>query len=712
MPLLTDMFDACWYLEANPDVRDAGIDPLEHFMSVGWREGRNPSPGFDTLFYLQTNPDVVEADLNPLEHFIVTGHSEGRRPLPEASVEPSALPLEEDALRALFDEKYYRQQHPGSVPSDQDAFTHFMTAGWRRGYNPSAEFDTRFYLDSNPDVSTASLNPFEHYVMSGRAEGRPGLPSIEEMEMPSALDDVLAPGMEVVAADFDPEFYRRRNPDVRGNDDDLFRHFMTSGWKEGRDPSSRFDVGYYFWANPDVAAAGINPLLHYRLHAATEIRRSLQPHAMERAVLRNCRAVQDRKPFWQLPEREKAVDEWYLASFLKRARKQNDQDAGLIVSISHDDYRRVPGGVQNCVRDEALAFSSHKWAYLHLFPARAISTLAPLHQGEFVASLNGEYIGRVAVDTLLKVLATQHGHYPHRHLIIHHLLGVVPECIPVIAQEMHAQKSVFWLHDFFTICPSYALMRNDIAFCNAPAPTSPACKICAYGEERETHLPRIRMLFEALHPEVLAPSRYTLSFWQKKTDLPVSSASVQEHASVTARVPVGKRKSPDVLKIGFIGTPVFYKGWDVYRKLAAQLLGDQRYEFFYLGSTSQDAVNVTSLAATVTQADRDAMQKCILQNGIDIIVNWSLYPETFCFTAYEAIAAGAFLLAPQGSGNVEDLLTSSGDGIGYVVRDDEELTELFTTGEITSLVEKSRRTTGNLVIRPCTFAYLVPEAAQ
>ena len=726
------MFDACWYLEAYPDVREAGIDPLEHYMTVGWREGRNPSPAFNTHFYLRANLDVVEADLNPLEHFVGTGQAEGRRPLPDVAV-PVALssqmsfsdtggadklsPAQEEQLKVFFDEDYYRSRYPGSVLSDEDAFAHFMTVGWHCGYNPSEAFDTLFYLDSNPDVGLALLNPLEHYVLSGRAEGRPATLSEMVADIPVVPDshdlhhEMLLRSMEVVTDDFDAGFYRRRNPDLEGTDDDLFRHFMTTGWKEGRNPSGRFDVGYYLWANPDVAAAGINPLLHYSLHSSTEIRRSLQPHAMERAVLRHCQAVQDRKPFWELPASDRAVDEWYLTSFLAQDRRNHGRKAGLIVSISHDDYRKVPGGVQNCVRDEATAFSSHGWAYLHLFPARAIPMLAPLHSGEFVASLNGQRIGRVTVDTLLKVLAIQHTHYPHRNLIIHHLLGVMPECVPVIAQEMQAEKSLFWLHDFFTICPSYALMRNDIAFCDAPVPTSPACGICAYGAERQTHLPRIKAMFEALRPEVIAPSRYTLAFWQKKTDLSVSKTSVQEHAFITDAAAL-RRPVSQPLKIGFVGTPVFYKGWDVYRKLAAHFLNDSRYKFFYLGSTAQDAVNVTSLHATVTQDHRDAMQACIRDNGIDVIVNWSLYPETFCFTAYEALAAGAFLIAPRGSGNVEDILESSGRKIGHVAADETELTSLFEKGRVKSLLEKSGRTTGTLVIRPCTFAYLVPEYAQ
>ncbi|WP_317214225.1 hypothetical protein [Gluconobacter sp. GP1] len=701
------MFDASWYLENNHDVRDAKIDPLEHFLTIGWKEGRNPSLAFDTKFYLQSYPDVVEAGINPLVHFIETGCSEGRQPLPE--VDLSAFQVDEKILQEFFDENYYRTHYPNVVQPNDDAFIHFMTVGWRSGCNPSTKFDTQFYLDNNPDVSFSSLNPLEHYVKSGHAEGRLGIPL--HVDEAGLQNKALARNMKIVAADFDPKFYRHSNPDLTGNNNELFYHFMTLGWKEGRNPSQKFDVKYYLWANPDVSAANINPLLHYRLHAQTEIRRNRQPHAIERAILKNCRSVQDREPFWQLPMSEKSVDKVYLISFLKLNREEQGYNAGLIVSISHNDYCTAPGDINSCIRDEALAFSSHGWAYLHLFPTCTISTLAPFQQGEFVASLNGQYIGRVTVNTLLAFLETQKIYYPNRYLIIHHLMGAVTECVPIIARKMNAQKNILWLHDFFTICPSYALMRNDIAFCDAPVRTSAACKICAYGVERQRHLPRIKTLFEELLPEVIAPSQHMLSFWEKKTSLSVVKASVQEHAFITDKTFVKKQLSC-TLKIGFVGTPVFYKGWEIYRKLATQFLGDARYEFFYFGFSPQEAVNITSVSVNIAQNDRDSMQKCIRRHEIDIVVNWPLSPEEFSFTAYEAVAAGTFLLVPKESKIFEDFLTSVAEKIGYAARDVEELISLFATGELRSLVEKSARMVGKLVIRPGTFPYLTSEKSQ
>jgi hypothetical protein len=44
------------------------------------------------------------------------------------------------------------------------------------------------------------------------------------------------------------------------------RHYLLFGVAEGRQPNAWFNATHYLEANPDVAMAGINPLLHYMLH--------------------------------------------------------------------------------------------------------------------------------------------------------------------------------------------------------------------------------------------------------------------------------------------------------------------------------------------------------------------------------------------------------------------------------------------------------------
>jgi hypothetical protein len=71
-------FDRDAYLAAYSDARAAGIDPLEHYRQVGWREGHNPSAAFNTNFYLKAHPDVAAAGINPLDHFLQFGHADGQ----------------------------------------------------------------------------------------------------------------------------------------------------------------------------------------------------------------------------------------------------------------------------------------------------------------------------------------------------------------------------------------------------------------------------------------------------------------------------------------------------------------------------------------------------------------------------------------------------------------------------------------------------------
>jgi len=74
----SDLFDAQWYLDKNPDVKDAGIDPATHYLLHGAHEGRNPSIFFDGGKYLHANQDVNGSEINPLVHYLKYGRSEGR----------------------------------------------------------------------------------------------------------------------------------------------------------------------------------------------------------------------------------------------------------------------------------------------------------------------------------------------------------------------------------------------------------------------------------------------------------------------------------------------------------------------------------------------------------------------------------------------------------------------------------------------------------
>lgn len=76
-------FDRAYYLEMQADVDAAGVDPLDHFVDIGWREARDPTRWFSVADYLDMHPDVAAANVNPFYHYLTSGKSEGRPPRSE-----------------------------------------------------------------------------------------------------------------------------------------------------------------------------------------------------------------------------------------------------------------------------------------------------------------------------------------------------------------------------------------------------------------------------------------------------------------------------------------------------------------------------------------------------------------------------------------------------------------------------------------------------
>ena len=77
------LFDARWYLQRYPDVAQAWIDPLDHFVRYGSREDRDPGPGFSSSWYKARYADVARSAASPLTHYLLKGKGEGRRGEPD-----------------------------------------------------------------------------------------------------------------------------------------------------------------------------------------------------------------------------------------------------------------------------------------------------------------------------------------------------------------------------------------------------------------------------------------------------------------------------------------------------------------------------------------------------------------------------------------------------------------------------------------------------
>ena len=77
------LFDSAWYLDNNPDVAAAGMNPLEHYLRFGHAEGRNPNRIFNVRWYRKNYLNCRnERGKEPLTAYAVSGFMERKVPAP------------------------------------------------------------------------------------------------------------------------------------------------------------------------------------------------------------------------------------------------------------------------------------------------------------------------------------------------------------------------------------------------------------------------------------------------------------------------------------------------------------------------------------------------------------------------------------------------------------------------------------------------------
>ena len=262
------LFDPAFYLAQNTDVARSGQEPLAHYVSNGWQEGRQPHPLFDAAWYLDINDDVRAAGVDPLRHYLTSGWQEGRRPHvlfdnqryearygvgPASGQNPLLYYLDTGwklghEPHLLFKTTWYLCENQDVAQAGAEPFVHYLTAGWRTGRSPHPAFDPSWYLEQHNDVARLAPEPLTHYQKFGWEEGRAPNEALEELRKEKArlvARDGLTPLELYVTTDayrrdrepelFDPVYYRKANRDISGlNDTALYQHFVTTGYAEGR----------------------------------------------------------------------------------------------------------------------------------------------------------------------------------------------------------------------------------------------------------------------------------------------------------------------------------------------------------------------------------------------------------------------------------------------------------------------------------------------
>lgn len=125
--LLSGLFDAEYYQEQNPEVAEAGIDPLYHYVRYGAAQGLDPNPFFNSREYVEQYPEA--ADEIPLLHF--ARHGVWQSSIPPQPVLPESVPPQSVTPESVAPQPVA----PQPAPVLNDVAADAVAPGWT--FNPA-----------------------------------------------------------------------------------------------------------------------------------------------------------------------------------------------------------------------------------------------------------------------------------------------------------------------------------------------------------------------------------------------------------------------------------------------------------------------------------------------------------------------------------------------------------------------------------------------
>jgi glycosyltransferase involved in cell wall biosynthesis len=118
-------------------------------------------------------------------------------------------------------------------------------------------------------------------------------------------------------------------------------------------------------------------------------------------------------------------------------------------------------------------------------------------------------------------------------------------------------------------------------------------------------------------------------------------------------------------RIAFVGHPVINKGWLRFLNFVDLAMKD--FDFYHFGAVNSNEPGVRYFPLVNQFGNLNMARDLLVEHQIDAVFICPTWEETFCFVAYESLAAGCEIICNTKSGNVVD--ASVGHSIFLEVED-------------------------------------------
>ncbi|CAH1201519.1 hypothetical protein PAECIP111893_01641 [Paenibacillus plantiphilus] len=404
--------------------------------------------------------------------------------------------------------------------------------------------------------------------------------------------------------------------------------------------------------------------------------------------------------------------QWYAVQ--RNRRNRSDGLPGKLIDkkyaivISHTNYLGSMGGTEKYIYEQSLHLVRHDVGVIQIFPGQSYSLLDTKNGAYYGVVADGQFRGFHAIMDIVEWLSKLHIQlttlYTH-HLLNWQISDYTTLCRSV--QQQHSFLHILYMHDFFTLCSSYHMQFEpksavsimqvsqrrscipDIAASSGGV--APICLSCRHSVQLSEWRQAIQaVLAQADH--VVVPSHFVReTVAAVYGDTVHHKLTVKGHLNFTEQSIVHKptpvhRK----IRLAYLGYRMDNKGWQLWERLYKDNELRQLYEFHHVGSQENYSEHVVMHPYSFIKDGKMAAPDLLAKHDIDLVLLWSIVPESYSYTLQESIAAGVPVLTSPLSGNIAATIHAHPE-LGKVLQGEEQLRALlFNTGEVLGYVSGDR----------------------
>lgn len=352
-----------------------------------------------------------------------------------------------------------------------------------------------------------------------------------------------------------------------------------------------------------------------------------------------------------------------------------------VLSISFDNYLLKNGGVAKYIEEQQNMLNSLDIGYVLIAPIRKFALWNKnfvLHD-LYAIVINGYYQGIYTERQLVELLQTKQE--TGENLIgvfIHHCLKLNLDFLDYLLRLVPEVPVFFYIHDYYSVCSNYNLLRNDKFFCGKEKRSEKKCRGCSYyslGMEQNDLMKKfLSKNYNRIIP--VSPSDFAKDVWINSYNQYRDKIKVVPHLVCNDYYTENMHFSTEKIRIAYVGSAMPHKGWNVWKNLYEIFDKNQsEYELYTFGHNTPKCVNTTRVEVSITMDEKDKMQTQLRKFGIDCVILWSNWPETYSYTYFESYAANTFILTCEDSGNIAHMINKVGNGL--ILKNEEQLKELL-----------------------------------